>query len=217
LTMRHDPRQDGFETPHPAPSPAQPSPSYPDAPPWTPPSPLASKRRRVDAVNARSLAAHPHHLSDAPALTVVGARAASSVSPLGRLLLTPPPGPVSSGQELPRRNELPWASSEPAVSTCTPRTQRSKDILEHDSQQLRLQMVEQEQQGKQTKKTYERHVKSYVRWWEQTQAEIAAGDPTRSALPALPITAAKVAAFLQHERQREKVGWVHIPLTVDPT
>ncbi|KAG1833311.1 hypothetical protein EV424DRAFT_1364804 [Suillus variegatus] len=51
---------------------------------------------------------------------------------------------------------------------------------------------------------YARHVRNYVAYWDQYQAEMVANNPTWTSVPALPISAAKVLIFLNHERTREK-------------
>jgi hypothetical protein len=94
----------------------------------------------------------------------------------------------------------------PPSTFISPRTKRSHTALEEQSQQIRLQMVAREQNDKQTKRTYLRHYHHYLAWWESSQAEVAREDPTRRALPALPITPAKVALFMNHEVTREKVS-----------
>jgi hypothetical protein len=86
----------------------------------------------------------------------------------------------------------------------TPRTKCSYAMLEADSHAVRLDMLELERTDKTTRRIYERCLRSYREWWEQHQLKVVAGDSHRVAIPALPVTAAKVAIFLQHEMSREK-------------
>ncbi|KAI9568515.1 hypothetical protein HD554DRAFT_732990 [Boletus coccyginus] len=60
-------------------------------------------------------------------------------------------------------------------------------------------------EGKGTARCYPRQVQNYRTWFEQEQSRIAASDPSRVALPAFPVTAAKVAAFLHHESTHKKL------------
>jgi hypothetical protein len=86
----------------------------------------------------------------------------------------------------------------------TPRTKRSYAMLEADSRKVQLGMLEQEREDKTTKRIYKRCLKSYSEWWNQNQVRVVADDPQRVAIPALPITVAKVVMFLEHEMTREK-------------
>ncbi|KAF8120444.1 hypothetical protein EV363DRAFT_1140881, partial [Boletus edulis] len=77
-------------------------------------------------------------------------------------------------------------------------------LLEQETHDVRLKIGQKEMEGKGTAKSYPRQVQNYRAWFEQEQLRIAASDPLRVALPAFPVTAAKVAAFLHHETTREK-------------
>ena len=90
----------------------------------------------------------------------------------------------------------------------SPRMQRSLMLLERETHDTRLKVGQKEMEGKGTGKCYPRQVQNYRAWFEQEQSRIAASDPSRVALPAFPVTAAKVAAFLHHESTREKVRLV---------
>ncbi|KAJ7154430.1 hypothetical protein C8R43DRAFT_885108 [Mycena crocata] len=78
-------------------------------------------------------------------------------------------------------------------------------LLEAETHALRLESRAKDQSGKGTGKSYGRHVNSYQAWWDQHEVEKVLKDPRLVAIPALPITAAKVAMFLQYESTREKV------------
>ncbi|KAJ6533858.1 hypothetical protein DFH09DRAFT_970435, partial [Mycena vulgaris] len=77
-------------------------------------------------------------------------------------------------------------------------------LLESESHALRLQSQAKEQEDKGTFKTYRRHFGSYQIWWDLSEAKKVSQNPHLVAIPALPITAAKVAMFLQYESSREK-------------
>lgn len=75
--------------------------------------------------------------------------------------------------------------------------QDSLTSIEALAQAARLRVVDQEQGDKQTAATYQRHVRSYQTWWENSSGF--------TTISAFPITASKVTLFLEHETTREKV------------
>jgi hypothetical protein len=77
-------------------------------------------------------------------------------------------------------------------------------LLEADSHAVRLEMADKEQSSKATKAKYERYLHAYETWWDANQAQIVRSDSSRVAIPALPITVAKVAMFLNYESNRER-------------
>jgi hypothetical protein len=79
-------------------------------------------------------------------------------------------------------------------------------MLEAGSHALQHEILEQERADKTTKRVYEHGLKSYCEWFEQNQVRVVAADLQRvpTGIPALPITVAKVAMFLQHEMTCEK-------------
>ena len=84
--------------------------------------------------------------------------------------------------------------------------QQSLADLEAASHAFRLAQAESDQKKKGTGATYDRHVRRYNDFWDRYQAELCLGNPQRVSVPSFPITAAKVAMFLQHESTREKVS-----------
>lgn len=60
--------------------------------------------------------------------------------------------------------------------------------------------------GKGTESAYLRHVKNYEKFMVADQAARVQHNPLWTSVPAHPITATKVAAFLQHETTRTKVS-----------
>ncbi|KAF8058971.1 hypothetical protein FPV67DRAFT_489719 [Lyophyllum atratum] len=61
-----------------------------------------------------------------------------------------------------------------------------------------------EQSDKATGDAYRRQYNNYMTWWTQDQARAVSEDAMRKEIPALPITGAKVAAFLLYETTRPK-------------
>lgn len=77
--------------------------------------------------------------------------------------------------------------------------------LDADSHAVRLRQAQLEQEDKQTARTYRLAVESYIEWWGKYQMELVTKYPTRTAIPAFPVTAAKVVMFLDYETTRPKV------------
>jgi len=88
-------------------------------------------------------------------------------------------------------------------------------LIEADSHVIRLEMADKEQSGKATKGKYDRYLQAYETWWNANQSQTVRSDTSRVAIPALPITVAKVVLFLKHESTREKKVCVH-QFTCDP-
>lgn len=92
------------------------------------------------------------------------------------------------------------------IVTSADRAAHSKKMLQADSHAKRKEYITREQEDKGTKTSYGRHIKAYQAWWESThQPSVIAKDPSRDALPAFPITAAKAIMFLDYEASRPKV------------
>lgn len=177
-------------------------------PPSTPPAPtmLVSEHcRRLDSVapGRSSVIETPPCLNGALSFEDVEQHATSvdvNFSPSAAISqpATPPrPGPSGS-------SSLPATGTFESPPKLTPRTKRSYAILEADSHTLRQDILNQERADKTTKRMYERGLKSYCEWFEQDQVRTVANDSSLVPLPAIPITANKVAKFLKHEMTREK-------------
>jgi hypothetical protein len=80
----------------------------------------------------------------------------------------------------------------------------STNALEADANNAYKRVIAQEQDDKETKRAYSRHLAAYQTWWEQYQARVMAADPDRTYIPALPITVSKVVMFLDYESKRPK-------------
>ncbi|KAK7027698.1 hypothetical protein R3P38DRAFT_3190769 [Favolaschia claudopus] len=98
----------------------------------------------------------------------------------------------------------PSPSSANALGPSPGRIQYSIDALEAESHATRLKIRAKEQEDKGTSQTYERHFRSYQAWWDSSEAAKVAQNSRLAALPAMPITAAKVSMFLAYESTREK-------------
>lgn len=78
--------------------------------------------------------------------------------------------------------------------------------LEAESHAVRLRQSRAVQNDSQTGPSYARHLTHYRLWWESDQARRHAAEPEYTIIPPFPVTAAKVAMFLEYETTREKVG-----------
>ncbi|KAF4609994.1 hypothetical protein D9613_010503 [Agrocybe pediades] len=79
------------------------------------------------------------------------------------------------------------------------------DTIREEAHRLRLQVEKQLVSGKGTEQCYPRHVQRYEKFWEKDQAERAESDPKHVHEPAHPILGEKVALFLNHELERNKL------------
>ncbi|KAJ7153926.1 hypothetical protein C8R43DRAFT_1126596 [Mycena crocata] len=69
---------------------------------------------------------------------------------------------------------------------------------------IQLESRAKEQSNKGTSKSYLRQIASYQAWWDASETVQILQDPRLVAIPAFPVTAAKVAMFLQYETTHEK-------------
>ncbi|KAJ7931068.1 hypothetical protein B0H13DRAFT_1858290 [Mycena leptocephala] len=90
----------------------------------------------------------------------------------------------------------------PTSTTQAAGLKTSYDALEAESQLLRQSFVAQNQEGKKTGGTYERHYKNFTAWWDDHEARLAQKNPSYIPIPAVPLTVAKVTLFLRHEMTR---------------
>ncbi|KAJ7881835.1 hypothetical protein B0H13DRAFT_1888161 [Mycena leptocephala] len=148
-----------------------------------PPSPLAAKSRRF----------HSNSVATTPVP-----------------LIPDPPYCFNSMDEVVERQPTPASATTindptPPVPTSTEQLKTSYDALEAQSQLLRQSFVAQNQEGKKTGGTYERHYKNFTAWWDDHEARLAQENPSYMPIPAVPITVAKVTLFLHHEMTRPQV------------
>lgn len=135
------------------------------------------------------------------------------VIPAGHSHSLPPPDlAVGPGVVAPTITQPPSGCSSRAPPSPSSQMQRSVDSLEANSQAVRLALAAKEQSDKSTPETYERHVKRYATWWDTYQTQVVQSDATMTAIPALPITAAKVTMFLEYESTRPKVSRKKAPI-----
>jgi hypothetical protein len=120
--------------------------------------------------------------------------------------LDPPHGDSPSPSQT---DSFPQMPTDPAAQM-----QLSVSHLEAASQAVRLRIAGQEQSDKSTTGSYERHINSYVTWWDTYQARVVNANPTQVAIPAFPVTAAKATMFLEYTRTRPKVP--HPPFLPPP-
>jgi hypothetical protein len=92
------------------------------------------------------------------------------------------------------------------ASEVAERQQMQSIEFERQTHTDRMILHESMTEGKGTEIAYLRHVENYEVWWAGDQGERQRRDPSWVAIPAHPITATKVAAFLKHESTRPNVG-----------
>ncbi|KAG2057216.1 hypothetical protein BDR06DRAFT_1005258 [Suillus hirtellus] len=74
------------------------------------------------------------------------------------------------------------------------------DALDVTSYKICLHLAVEEHADKGMNDAYAHHVHNYVAYWDQYQAKMIANNSTWTFVPALPISAAKVLIFLNHEQ-----------------
>lgn len=153
---------------------------------WEPTSPVARKRFRLDSSGPASGAA-----------TTMGSQGLPKDEAAGLQLATAPFS-LYEGE----RSTSPWHV---VPSNSASGLAASLAALETESHALRLARASKEQNDKSTGKTYMRHVNRYVRWWEAYQESQCEDTPSRTPIPAFPITASRAAVYLEYESSREKV------------
>lgn len=92
-------------------------------------------------------------------------------------------------------------STQPEIAA---RSQRSVDVLEHESQTRQAERLKEHQRNTQTFRSYNRHIIAYEKFWEKLQTDRLADDPTWQVVPSFPVTAMKTAVFLEYESTRSK-------------
>ena len=102
--------------------------------------------------------------------------------------ISPSKTPTASGIVTPAENQL------------------SLDSLELEAYKAVTAFAGDAQISKKTQEMYGRHLREYVAFFEQREAEKLKEDPNYVPLPALPITPAKAALFVLNEMQRSKVS-----------
>ncbi|KAI9430460.1 hypothetical protein H4582DRAFT_2086901 [Lactarius indigo] len=166
--------------------------------PFTPRSPLAHKRRQLDAIAGLGLSSPSFCADDdiededdsdneEEEMAVFASLSSGSCG------LDPPP----SGLPLPGPPDRVSAGSSAHM-------QQAIDDLEAASQDVRFRVARNEQSDKTTAATYRRHVDAYTFWWDAYQASVLNEDPTQVAIPAFPITPAKATMFLEYTSTRPK-------------
>ncbi|KAF7304773.1 hypothetical protein MKEN_01191400 [Mycena kentingensis (nom. inval.)] len=125
-------------------------------------------------------------------------------------------------------SRTPAAGTEPAIpppsttillplalphNTDTLRVPDSLSLIEAATHEHRLKSIAQQQSDKGTESAYSRHVTAYVKYWDDGQRAWVANHPGCLPVPAMPITATKVAHFLlgnerHHTGQTFKILWL---------
>nr|GAT44268.1 predicted protein [Mycena chlorophos] len=81
-------------------------------------------------------------------------------------------------------------------------TKAAEDELNARSHRVRQSKADEDNKEKETAAKYRRYHESYRQWFDADQAALVAANPGTVALPALPITVAKVVVFLEYETTR---------------
>lgn len=79
-------------------------------------------------------------------------------------------------------------------------------FLDAETYQAHLERTARDKQSTATGRDYGRHFNRYKTWWVDRQAAMLKENPNWTPIPALPITAAKAASFIEHESTRQKVS-----------
>jgi hypothetical protein len=87
----------------------------------------------------------------------------------------------------------------------------SYTALDAATHAFRLAQVQQDHESKGTGVSYSRHIRHYAEFWDSYQVECRQKNPGHISIPTFPVTAAKVAMFLQQESTREKVA-ISVPM-----
>jgi hypothetical protein len=119
-----------------------------------------------------------------------------------------PPLPLAPFCFAPGSGEV--VGDEPAVllllSMVVDQEQYSMQMLHAESHKKWQEFVAREQNNKQMKDSYGRHIMAYQLWWDHIyQLQQLQKDPELQCLPAFPITAAKAIMFLAYESTWPKV------------
>lgn len=160
--------------------------------PWSsPPSPLAQKRRRISSNTSMTTPMLPPPLPSPPfrfdnTTDLVVDNSNDVKHTLATAATFSPQVIVGS------------LTSDASASSAA-EMQDALALIESDSQLVRQKKVAQEQDDKQTKPSYARHIKNYEAWWNQSLHW------TSRNVPAFPITAAKATLFLDYETMRPQV------------
>lgn len=161
-----------------------------------PPSPLISKRRRVSIIPASpGPNEQPPNLANGEAL----------------------PDLFSNGSEpLYAFQHAEGESMEAKISTIKAADlgslQLSLEAMDDETHRNRLNVRAKMTADKGTNDAYQRHLKNYEHFMLKDQTMRRLNNPLWRTIEAHPITATKVAAFLQHETTRLKVNTSHLPL-----
>lgn len=180
---------------------------------YSPPSPLAQKRRRLDLAASRTIPTDLETGSGSSSVTFImsdfetGRGMVSHNLPDIHQTMLPHGDSVDRAMSAGVSN-INLTNSSHLVTSATlqtsPATNRSLAVVDEEAHAIRQSYMDRDRKGKQTGKMYDRLVGKYVKWWDEDQARRGKFDPQWRVIPAMPITASKVVLFLQFEMQREK-------------
>ncbi|RDB27704.1 hypothetical protein Hypma_003308 [Hypsizygus marmoreus] len=170
------------------------------------PSTASPGKRRFDAI------VHPTSL---PSLK--RPRITSDAATVHALTVIPEPNVPSAVETLASTKNTLYSFSDPedtmpdakvvafdANPGLTATLESSLSAMDDETHAHRLTIREDSVAGKGTGKAYPRHIKNYINWMIQDQAERQCINPQWQIVPPFPIMACTVAAFLKYETTREK-------------
>lgn len=111
---------------------------------------------------------------------------------------------TSSLARLTHRDEC-TAPHTPPIDPALFGVEKSIYDMEMESYKIRDEALTKRQSDTQTKKTYNRYVEAYQKWWDLDQFARHHQNPDYATIPAFPILPGKVVLFLKHETTRGKV------------
>lgn len=115
--------------------------------------------------------------------------------------------PTAAESATPKAEPGEPSPASPAASAAVSASQAATSLaaLEHESHVRRAKRVKDMQESNQTSRSYARHVKNYESFFNTDQDQRCKNDSSWTPVPAFPVTATKVAVFVEHELTREKV------------
>lgn len=113
--------------------------------------------------------------------------------------------PCSGRLNTPTPSSVPAPAIGPFADAAGSSLERSRVMLEFSTHEAAREVSQKMRDSTQTSVTYKRVFDNYARFMEVSEFEKHQLDPAYQCIPAEPITAANVAAFLKHESSREKV------------
>ncbi|KAI0085603.1 hypothetical protein BDY19DRAFT_996518 [Irpex rosettiformis] len=156
-----------------------------------------------------AIPALPPSLSVLPSPSILAPLPPSALAPLPSSVPFPLPPSVPSPLPLSVPDPLPLFTLDPpspfVPDPPSPSINKSLTRLTQETHARAAAQLQSKQDNSQTGRSYSRHVRNYEKFWVREQQTRAAADSTWVDVPAFPITATKVALFLDYEMKRPKL------------